>query len=60
MEEVKTHHRNLAIALYDYQKACEKVHDDWMVQVYEWIGIPTAVISLLRELINKWKTRIEL
>ena len=23
-------------------------------------GIPTAVISLLRELMNKWKTRLEL
>ena len=30
-----------------------------MVRVYEWIGIPTAVISLLREPMNKWKTRLE-
>ena len=30
-----------------------------MVRVYEWIGIPTTVISLLRELMNKWKTRLE-
>ena len=60
MEEVKTYHRNLAVAFYDYQKAYDKVHHDWMVRVYEWIGIPTAVISLLRELMNKWKTRLEL
>ena len=60
MEEVKTYHRNLAVAFYDYQKAYDKVHHDWMIRVYEWIGIPTVVISLLRELMNKWKTRLEL
>ena len=26
MEEVKTYHRNLAVAFYDYQKAYDKVH----------------------------------
>ena len=50
----------IAVAFYDYQKAYDKVHHDWMVRVYEWIGISTAVISLLRELMNKWKTRLEL
>ena len=60
MEKVKTYHRNLAVAFYDYQKAYDKVHHDWMIRVYEWIGIPTVVISLLRELVNKWKTRLEL
>ena len=60
MEEIKTYHRNLAVAFYDYQKAYDKVHHDWMVRVYEWIGIPTAVISILREPMNKWKTRLEL
>ena len=30
-----------------------------MVRVYDWTGILTVVISLLRELMNKWKTRIE-
>ena len=60
MEEVKTYHRNLAVAYYDYKKAYDKVHHDWMIRVYEWIGIPAVVISLLRELMNKWKTRLEL
>ena len=60
MEEVKTYHRNLAVTFYDYQKAYDKVHHDWMIRVYEWIGIPTVVISLLREPMNKWKTRLEL
>ena len=42
MEEVKTYNRNLAVAFYDYQKAYDKVHHDWMIRVYEWIGIPTV------------------
>ena len=50
----------LAVTFYDYQKAYDKVHYDWMVRVYEWIGIPTVVISLLRELMNKWRTRLGL
>ena len=28
MEEVKTYHRNLAVAFYDYKKAYDKVHHD--------------------------------
>ena len=40
MEDVKQHHRNLAVAFYDYKKAYDKVHHDWMIRVYEWIGIP--------------------
>ena len=35
MEEVKTFHRNLAVAFYGYQKAYDKVHHYWMVRVYE-------------------------
>ena len=35
MEEVKQYHRNLAVAFYDYKKAYDKVHHDWMLRVYE-------------------------
>ena len=34
MEEVKTQHRNLVLAFYDYKKAYDKVHHDWMQRVY--------------------------
>ena len=34
----KDHHRNLAVAYYDYEKACNMVHHDWMLRVYEWMG----------------------
>ena len=60
MEEVKSNHRNLAVAFYDYKKAYDKVHHDWMLRVYTWTGIPKNVITLMRELMRKWKTRLEI
>ena len=60
MEEVKQYHRNLAVAFYDYKKAYDKVHHDWMLRVYHWIGIPTEVITLISQLMEKWKTRLEI
>ena len=60
MEEVKQHHRNLAVAFYDYKKAYDKVHHDWMIRVYDWIGIPRNVIRLIVDLMSKWKTRLEI
>ena len=60
MEEVKSHHRNLAVAFYDYKKAYDKVHYNWMLRVFTWIGMPTNVITLMRELMRKWKTRLEI
>ena len=60
MEEVKQHHRNLAVAFYDYKKAYDKVHHDWMIRVYDWIRIPRNVIRLIVDLMSKWKTRLEI
>ena len=48
------------MAHYDYKKAYDKVHHDWIIRVYEWIGILAVVISLLRVLMNRWKTRFKL
>ena len=31
-----------------------------MIRVYEWIGIPRSVIKLIKELMRKWKTRLEI
>ena len=55
MEEVKEHHRNLAVAYYDYKKAFDKVHHDWMLRVYSWMGI-----SVNHLVVEKWKTRLEI
>ena len=56
MEEVKQHHGNHAF--YDYKRAYDKVNHDWMIRVYEWIRIPRSVIKLIKELMEKWKTRL--
>jgi hypothetical protein len=53
MEEIKQYHRNLAVAFYDYKKAYDKVHHDWMLRVYDWIGIPKEVIQLIENLMGK-------
>ena len=60
MDEVKQYHRNLAVAFYDYKKAYDKVHHDWMLRVYQWIGIPDEVIKLISNLMELWKTRLEI
>ena len=60
MKEAKLYHRNLAVAFYDYKKAYVKVHHDWMLRVYEWIGIPKEVMELIYQLMSKWKTRLEI
>ena len=60
MEKVKTYHRNLAVAFYDYKKAYDKVHHDWMLRVYKWIGKPDNVITLLSSLMREWKVRLEI
>ena len=60
MEEVKTQRKNLAVAFYDYKKTYDKVHHDWMLRVYSWMGLPANVISLLRHLISYWKTQLKI
>ena len=59
MEEVRTHKRNLAVAYYDYCKAYDMVHHDWMLRVYEWMGIPKSVCKVIEQLVMRWKTRLE-
>lgn len=55
MDEVKTHHRKLAVAYYSMitKKAYDKVHHDWMLRVSQWMGIPEVVVSTLQELMFK-------
>ena len=60
MKEVKQYHRNLAVAFYDYKKAYDKVHHDWILRVHHWIGVPKEVITLISQLMEKWKTRLEI
>ena len=52
MEEVKQYYRNLAVAFYDYKKTYNKVHHDWILGVYPWLGIPDKVIKLISNLMK--------
>ena len=60
MEEVKQYHRNLAVVFYDYKKPYDEVHHDWMLRVYRWIWIPDEVVKLISNLMELWKTRLEI
>ena len=39
MEEVTDYHRNFPDTYYDYKKSYGMLHHDWMLRVYEWMGI---------------------
>ena len=52
MDEVREHKRDLAVAFCDYRKAYGKVHHDWMVMVYDWMGVPKPLINKLRKLMS--------
>ena len=54
MDEVREHKRDLAVAFYDYRKAYDKVHHDWMMIVYDWMGIPKPLINVQRKLMSSW------
>ena len=47
MEEVKQYHRNLAVAFYDYKKAYDKVRNNLMLSMCQWIGIPKEIMELI-------------
>ena len=53
MDEVRKQQRNLSVAYYDYRKAYDNVHHDWMLCVYNWIRIQKDVISVLNELMKR-------
>ena len=59
MDEARGKRRNLAIAFYDYRKAYDMVSNDWMLRVYRWVGVPEKVVNLLSQLMEGWKTRLE-
>ena len=35
------------------------VHHGWVLRVYEWMGVERKVWNVIKEVINKWKTRLE-
>ena len=59
MDEVKGQQRNLALAFYDYQKAYDMVRHDWMIRVYQWMGVPEKLIEVVKKLMKRCKTKLE-
>ena len=59
MNEVKNQQRNFAVAFYDYQKAYDMVRHDWMIRVYQWMGVPEKVVNVTVKLMEGWKIRLE-
>ena len=60
MEEVKNHHRDLSIAYYDYKKAYDFVHHDWINKLFEWMGVDIVVKKLISRMMEGWKTRLDI
>jgi len=48
------------VAYYDYQKAYDKVHHDWMLKVYRWMGFPEDVVKVIEHMMKGWKTKLEI
>ena len=60
MEEVSSYHQFLVVAFYDYKTAYDKVHHNWMLITYKWIGIKVNVITLLISLMKKCIANLEI
>ena len=59
IDEVRNQKKHLAVAFYDYQKAYDMARHDWMIRVYQWMGVPEKVISVTSKLMDWWKSRLE-
>ena len=59
MGEGRENQRNIAVAYYDYRKAYDMVHHDWMLRVYEWMGIAEKVRKAIGKLTKRWRTHLE-
>ena len=35
------------------------VRQDWMIRVYQWMGVQEKVVNVIIELMEGWKTRLE-
>ena len=42
------------------KKTYDKVHHDWMLRLYKWVGVPDEVIELISNLMKLRKTRFEI
>ena len=59
MGEVREKKRNLVVSFYDYQKAYDMVRHDRMIRVFTWMGYASKLINVMKQLMDGWKTKIE-
>ena len=59
MDEIHENKRNLAVSFYDYQKAYNMVRHHWMIRVFTWMGYSSKLINVLKQLMDGWKTKLE-
>ena len=59
MDEVRKKKRSLAVSFYVYQKAYDMVRHNWMIRVSTWMRYPSKLINILKQLMDGWKTRLE-
>ena len=59
MDEVWEKKRNLAVLCHDYQKAYNMIRHNWMIRVFTWMGYPKKLINVLKQLMDGWKTKLE-
>ena len=59
MDKVWEKKRNLAVSFHDYQKTYDMVRDDWMMKVFRWIGYPSKLVNVLKQLMDVEKTKVE-
>ena len=57
-DKVRNQQRNLAVAFYAYQKAYDMVRHDWMIRVYQLMGVPEKVVNVITKLMEGWNEKI--
>ena len=60
MEEIKTYHRNLAVAFMTKRGNTDKIRHELRLKMNMWMYISENVTPSLSELMRMWKTILEI
>ena len=60
MQQVREKQLNLHVAYYDYKKAYNMVRHDWILRVFNWMGVLKGLIAVLSKIMGNWKTKLEI
>ena len=59
-DEVTSNRRNLVTVWLDYKKAFDSVPHSWLIRSLELAKVPEKIISAIRQLMIKWRTKVYL